>query len=73
MKLRILVLLADESNISTILGEFIAYTRVLEPTFRQQVISSIGDCARKVPKVQSACLGTLIDLLDDRNEGTWTF
>lgn len=69
MKLQILVLLADESNITTILNEFTAYTKVLDPALRKQVVSSIGDCARKVPKVQSACLQTLINLLDAYNEG----
>lgn len=69
LKLQILVLLVDESNIKTILGEFISYTKVLDPTFRRQVVSSIGDCARKVTKVQSACLKTLVELLDEYIEG----
>ena len=69
MKLQILVLLADETNIGTILAEFTAYTKMLEPTFRQQVVLSIGQCASKIPKVQSACLKALIDLLDKYHEG----
>lgn len=69
LKLQILVLLANESNINTILNEFTTYTKVLDSTFRRQVVSSIGDCAEKVSKVQSSCLNTLMDLLDAYREG----
>lgn len=69
LKLQILVLLADEGNIAAILAEFTAYTKVLDPAFRQQVVASIGQCAAKIPKVQSACLKTLVELLDRYHEG----
>lgn len=69
LKLQILVLLANEANINDILGEFLAYTNTADSAFRQEVIASIGDCAKKVPKVRQSCLKTLLTLLDEFDEG----
>ncbi|CAF1101511.1 unnamed protein product [Didymodactylos carnosus] len=59
-KLEILTVLANETNISTILREFQTYVLSADKEFGAQTIHAIGRCASTIKEVTEACLNGLI-------------
>jgi len=69
VKLQILELLADESNVQTVLRELQAYVSwQSEPSFVASAVRSISHIALKLKSVADSCLGGLVKMLDSRCE-----
>ncbi|CAF3835359.1 unnamed protein product [Adineta steineri] len=67
-KLEILTILANASNISTILREFHTYVLSPDKEFGAQAIHAIGRCASTIPEVTEACLNGLVGLMSKKDE-----
>ncbi|CAF2484524.1 unnamed protein product [Rotaria sp. Silwood2] len=67
-KLEILTVLANASNISTILREFQTYVVSPDKEFGAQTIHAIGRCASTIPEVTEACLNGLVTLMSKKDE-----
>ncbi|CAF1438057.1 unnamed protein product, partial [Didymodactylos carnosus] len=67
-KLEILTILANASNISTILREFQTYVLSTDKDFGAQTIHAIGRCASTIKEVTEACLNGLVALMSKKDE-----
>ncbi|CAF0877310.1 unnamed protein product [Adineta steineri] len=67
-KLEILTILANASNISTILREFQTYVLSPDKEFGAQTIHAIGRCASTISDVTEACLNGLVALMSKKDE-----
>ncbi|KAM0791866.1 hypothetical protein ACM66B_004123 [Microbotryomycetes sp. NB124-2] len=68
VRLSIVVALAIESNIDTILNELFAYVNDPDEDFSAKAISAIGTCARRVPAAMDRCLKVLIKLSSSKSD-----
>lgn len=69
-RVRILVALANESNIRTILSELLVYVEDVDVGFAASAIEAIGTCAQRVPQVAPECLQKLTKLLQSKHDPT---
>ncbi|ORY50688.1 Clathrin/coatomer adaptor, adaptin-like protein [Leucosporidium creatinivorum] len=67
-RLRILVALANPSNIQVLLKELLMYVKDVEDDFSSAAIAAIGTCAQRVPSVTEDCLKTLIKLTQSKSD-----
>ncbi|UJR37151.1 hypothetical protein I4U23_029861 [Adineta vaga] len=67
-KLEILTILANASNISTILRELQTYVLSPDKEFAAQTIHAIGRCASTIPEVTEACLNGLVGYISKKDE-----
>jgi AP-3 complex subunit beta len=68
LKLEVLTLIANESNISVLLREFKEYVKHPEQSFVTATVQAIGRCAVAVPEVAESCLHGLMSLLSNPSE-----
>ncbi|GAA6018845.1 hypothetical protein JCM8202_002255 [Rhodotorula sphaerocarpa] len=69
-RVRILIALANESNIRLILQELLTYVEDVDDSFAATAIEAIGTCAERVPQVAPDCLQTLTKLLGSSHDPT---
>ncbi|TKA51232.1 hypothetical protein B0A53_05808 [Rhodotorula sp. CCFEE 5036] len=69
-RVRILVALANESNIRTVLSELLVYVEDVDDGFAASAIQAIGTCAQRVPQVAPECLQQLTKLLQSKHDPT---
>jgi len=68
LKLDILTLIANESNIDRLLREFAWYTSQEDKSFLAHTIQAIGKCAMRIPEVTERCILQLVQLLSSKSE-----
>jgi len=68
LKIEIMTLLANESNIDRILREFTYYTTREDKDFVAEVIQAIGKCAVRIPEVTDRCMVQLMQLLASKSQ-----
>ncbi|GAA5985274.1 hypothetical protein JCM10908_002598 [Rhodotorula pacifica] len=69
-RVRILIALANESNIRTILSELLIYVEDVDDAFAASAIQAIGTCAQRVPQAAPECLQKLTKLLQSKHDST---
>jgi len=67
-RLRILVALASEKNVRTVLAELVVYVKDTDVAFSTGAIDAMGTVAVRVPKVAGECLKHLIELSQSKKE-----
>ncbi|KAG8764660.1 beta-adaptin [Serendipita sp. 398] len=65
-KLAIMVRLAGENNVDTLLSELREYASEVDVDFVRRSIKAIGQCAVKIESSAERCVGVLMDLINTR-------
>ncbi|PVG00662.1 putative adapter-related protein complex 1 beta 1 subunit [Serendipita vermifera] len=65
-KLAIMVRLAGENNVDTLLSELKEYASEVDVDFVRKSIKAIGQCAVKIESSAERCVGVLMDLINTR-------
>ncbi|BGO94399.1 hypothetical protein NBRC10512_002097 [Rhodotorula toruloides] len=69
-RLRVIVALANQSNIQVVLRELLTYVKDIDDVFSAEAVKAIGTCAQQVPQVAPECLQTLTNLLESKHDPT---
>ncbi|PRQ75849.1 Adaptin N terminal region-domain containing protein, partial [Rhodotorula toruloides] len=67
-RLRVIVALANQSNIQVVLRELLTYVKDIDDVFSAEAVKAIGTCAQQVPQVAPECLMTLTNLLKSKHD-----
>ncbi|BGP26901.1 AP-3 complex subunit beta [Rhodotorula toruloides] len=67
-RLRVIVALANQSNIQVVLRELLTYVNDIDDVFSAEAVKAVGTCAQQVPQVAPECLKTLTDLLTSKHD-----
>ncbi|KIM23557.1 hypothetical protein M408DRAFT_27782 [Serendipita vermifera MAFF 305830] len=65
-KLEIMIRLAGENNVDTLLSELREYASEVDVDFVRKSIKAIGQCAIKIESSAERCVGVLMDLINTR-------
>lgn len=65
-KLEIMVRLASDKNVDTLLGELKEYASEVDVDFVRKAVRAIGQVAIKIESAAERCVGVLMDLIETR-------
>ncbi|WVR03266.1 hypothetical protein IAU60_000257 [Kwoniella sp. DSM 27419] len=65
-KLDIMVRLASEKNVDTLLGELKEYASEVDVDFVRKAVKAVGQVAIKIDEAADRCVGVLMDLIETR-------
>ncbi|KAK4686995.1 AP-1 complex subunit beta-1, partial [Tremellales sp. Uapishka_1] len=65
-KLEIMVRLASEKNVDTLLGELKEYASEVDVDFVRKAVRAVGQTAIKIDNAAERCVGVLMDLIETR-------
>lgn len=65
-KLEIMVRLANEKNVDTLLGELKEYASEVDVDFVRKAVRAVGQVAIKIDEAAGRCVGVLMELIETR-------
>lgn len=65
-KLEIMVRLANERNVDTLLGELKEYASEVDVDFVRKAVRAVGQVAIKIDEAAGRCVGVLMELIETR-------
>nr|ODO02190.1 clathrin binding protein [Cryptococcus depauperatus CBS 7855] len=65
-KLEIMVRLANEKNVDTLLGELLEYASEVDVDFVRRAVRAVGQIAIKIEEAAGRCVGVLMELIETR-------